>query len=134
MKARIRAALIKRMGQVLDPACCAEIELELLATEDLSIDPAQFGAVQCGRLTFRAERFADVLPELHELHKTHWLETEKHRHGLAMKLMNRGRAPTSLISSVLGHASEKTTERFYAHWENETLVNAYDEAMGRADD
>lgn len=84
MKARIRAALIKRMGQVLDPACCAEIELELLATEDLSIDPAQFGAVQCGRLTFKAERFADILPELHELHRPHWLETEKHRHGLAM--------------------------------------------------
>lgn len=84
MKARIRAALIKRMGQVLDPACCAEIELELLATEDLSIDPAQFGAVQCGRLTFKAERFADILPELHELHKVHWTETEKHRHGLAM--------------------------------------------------
>lgn len=84
MRARIRATLIKRMGQVLDPACCAEIELELLATEDRSIDPKQFGAVQCGRLTFRAERFADVLPELHELHKTHWLETEKHRHGLAM--------------------------------------------------
>ena len=84
MRDRIRATLIKRMGQVLDPACCAEIELELLATEDRSIDPKQFGAVQCGRLTFRAERFADVLPELHELHKTHWLETEKHRHGLAM--------------------------------------------------
>lgn len=84
MKSRIRAALIKRMGQVLDPACCAEIELELLATEDLSIDPAQFGAVQCGRLTFKAERFADILPELHELHKVHWTETEKHRHGLAM--------------------------------------------------
>lgn len=84
MRDRIRATLIKRMGQVLDPACCAEIELELLATDDLSIDPKQFGAVQCGRLTFRAERFADVLPELHELHKTHWIETEKHRHGLAM--------------------------------------------------
>lgn len=63
-----------------------------------------------------------------------YLNPHAFRHGLAMKLMNRGRAPTSLISSVLGHASEKTTERFYAHWENETLVNAYDEAMGRADD
>jgi len=84
MKARIRAALIKRMGQVLDPACCAEIELELLATEDLSIDPKQFGAVQCGTVTFAVESFRAVLPELHGLHVEHYAQTEVHRRHIPM--------------------------------------------------
>jgi GNAT superfamily N-acetyltransferase len=109
MKARIRAALIKRMGQVLDPACCAEIELELLATEDLSIDPAQFGAVQCGRLTFKAERFADILPELHELHKVHWTETEKHRHGLAMNPDYDGMAAQELAGQMVQFTARHET-------------------------
>lgn len=37
-----------------------------------------------GDYTIQAERFADILPELHVLHEAHWLETEKHRHGLTM--------------------------------------------------
>jgi len=37
-----------------------------------------------GGLLFRAERMRDVLAELHPLHQAHWLETEKHRHGLPL--------------------------------------------------
>lgn len=63
-----------------------------------------------------------------------YLNPHSFRHGLAMKLMNQGRAPTSLISNILGHADEKTTKAFYARWESDALVSAYDEAIGRADE
>ncbi len=56
------------------------------------------------------------------------------RHGLAMRLLNDGRAPTSVIQSVLGHASESTTRNYYARWQSDALVDAYDEFIGRADD
>jgi len=56
------------------------------------------------------------------------------RHGLAMRLLNDGKAPTSVIQQVLGHSSESTTRKFYARWESDALVDAYDEFIGRADD
>ncbi len=56
------------------------------------------------------------------------------RHGLAMRLLNEGKAPTSVIQSVLGHASESTTRTYYARWESDALVDAYDEFIGKADD
>ena len=44
----------------------------------------RLGVKVYGAYTLQAERFADVLPELHPLHERHYLETEKHRAGLAL--------------------------------------------------
>lgn len=81
---QFRKALASRMGQVLTPETCAALEAEAFAQPDLSHDPAKFGAKACGSLTFQVERFSDILAELHGLHEAHWLETEKHRHGLKL--------------------------------------------------
>jgi hypothetical protein len=83
---RFRHALGSRMGQVLTPELCAQIEVEAFTAPDNSIDLSQFAPCQCGSVTFHVERFADLVPELHPLHEQHWKETEKHRHGLALDL------------------------------------------------
>jgi len=80
----LRQAIGAHLGQVLTPDVAAGILAEALAAPDLSIDPLQFGMLFKGGLLFRAERMRDVLAELHPLHQAHWLETEKHRHGLPL--------------------------------------------------
>lgn len=101
MKDRIRQALAQHIGQELTPARCAAIETAILTPVDRAIDTSQFEPGQCGRLTFRAERFRQILPELHELHQQHWLETEKHRHGLAMNPDYDGMAAQELAGQML---------------------------------
>jgi hypothetical protein len=80
----LRKTLGGFLGQVLTPEMAAEIELAVELVPDNYIDLAQFGELQHGKYTIKAERFADIQDELHALHKLHWLETEKHRHGLTM--------------------------------------------------
>lgn len=81
----IRQALGAHLGQVLTPDVAAAIELAACAPVDESFDPERFGSVTSGDYTIQAERFADVLDEMHALHVLHWSETEKHRAGLSMR-------------------------------------------------
>lgn len=81
----IRQALVEHLGQVLTPDVAMKLEMAAVAPEDRSIDPLQFGQHQHGEYTIAAEPFLSVLPELHALHEVHWLETERHRHGLALR-------------------------------------------------
>lgn len=80
----LRQAIGKHLGQVLTPEVAAAIESDARKAPDLSIDPVQFGVLFKGGLLFRAERMRDIVDELHPLHQAHWLETEKHRHGLPL--------------------------------------------------
>jgi len=80
----LRYSLAAHLGQVLTPEVAAAIELATLAPNDLSHDPAIFGRVSHGEYTIAVERFSAIILEMHALHKLHWAETEKHRHGLAM--------------------------------------------------
>lgn len=81
----LRQALGAHLGQVLTPEIAAAIELAVSAPADESFEPARFGRVTHGDYTIQAERFSDVLDDLHELHVLHWAETEKHRAGLPMR-------------------------------------------------
>lgn len=81
---RIRAVLARHVGQALTPALCHEIDQAARAQPDHSVDLAQFRPVVSGDATLQVERFEDLLQELEPLHQAHWLETEKHRHGLAL--------------------------------------------------
>ena len=80
----LRQAIGAHLGQVLTPDVAAGIMADAMATPDLSIDPAKFGSAEHVGLTICAERMRDVLDELHPLHQAHWLETDKHRHGLPL--------------------------------------------------
>lgn len=80
----LRKTIGSYLGQVLTPEIAAEIELSVELVPDKSIDPAQFGVVAHAGYTIKVERFRDIQDELHALHELHWLETEKHRHGLEM--------------------------------------------------
>lgn len=82
--ATLRQALGRHLGAMLTPEVAASIEAEAMQGPDLSIDPAQFGQLFKAGLLFQAERMRDILAELHPLHQAHWLETEKHRHGLPL--------------------------------------------------
>lgn len=80
----LRQAIGRHLGEVLTPDVAAAIEVGAYETPDLSIDPAQFGALYRLGLLIQAERLRDIVDELHPLHQAHWLETEKHRHGLPL--------------------------------------------------
>jgi GNAT superfamily N-acetyltransferase len=65
---------------VLTPEIAVAIEMAAREGESAPIDLQAFGSLEHGEYLIAAERFADVLPELHPMHAAHWAETEKHRH------------------------------------------------------
>lgn len=83
--ATFREALGSKLGQVITPELAAWLEANAFEHFDLSHEPAKFGKVDYCGLTFQVERFRDIEAEIEPLHAAHWLETEKHRHGIAMK-------------------------------------------------
>jgi hypothetical protein len=80
----LRKTIASHLGRVLTPEIAAEIELAVELVPDNGIDPEQFGVLTYAGYTIKVERFQDIQDELHVLHKLHWIETEKHRHGLEM--------------------------------------------------
>lgn len=82
---QLRKTIGSYIGQVLTPEIAAAIEVSAYHTEDAGYQPSQFGSVRHGDFTIQVERMSDILPGLHLLHAEHWLETEKHRHGLRME-------------------------------------------------
>ena len=81
---QLRGVLAKHLGRLLTPEVAAAIEAEATARPDRSLDPEQFGVLVKDGLVFRAERLREIVGEMHCLHEAHWLETEKHRHGLKL--------------------------------------------------
>lgn len=81
----LRMALAANLGQTLTPEVAAMIEAAAFDSEDRSHNPEKFGSRVYKGLVFQAERLADVLPELHELHEEHFAETEIHRLGFGLK-------------------------------------------------
>lgn len=80
----LRLALAHFMGQTLTPELAGRIEFVACGGEDLSHDPRLFTPHLCWDYVIQVERLSDVLGDLHSLHEVHWLETEKHRHGLPL--------------------------------------------------
>lgn len=80
----LRQALAAHIGQVLTPEVAVAIELAAIVPEARPIDPRGLGQLEHDGYLIAAESFRAVLPELHELHAKHWLETERHRHGIAL--------------------------------------------------
>ena len=80
----LRQALTAHLGQVLTPEVAAWIEAAALYTHDNSHHPAKFGSAEHAGYSIQAERFANIVHEIHPLHELHWCETEKHRHGLKL--------------------------------------------------
>ncbi len=80
----LREALVANLGQVLTPEVAAAIELSALAPRDDGYDPRIFGRIFHGEYVIKVERFEHIIDEMHSLHELHWIETEKHRHGLKL--------------------------------------------------
>lgn len=81
---QIRHVLSAHIGKVLTPELACEIEIAATAPDGQAIDPQAFGETEHEGYVIRAERMADILPELHLLHVLHWNETEAYRHGFAL--------------------------------------------------
>lgn len=82
---QLRALLARHVGQPLTVELCQLIDATARAEPDLAIDVRQFEPQQAGDATLQVERFEALLEELEPLHAAHWQETEKHRHGLALR-------------------------------------------------
>lgn len=103
---RFRMAVAKfvREGSIA-PDVAAAIEVAAFFEPDRAIDPGQFAPARSGEYTIRAESFRAILEELAPLHEEHWRETERHRHGLALRpdydgIMARERAGRCLQFTV----------------------------------
>lgn len=81
---QLRKVLAEHVGKELTPEVCHVIDRTARFTPDLSIPLEQFAPEVYQGYTLQVERFADVMAELDPLHQAHWLETEKHRHGLTL--------------------------------------------------
>lgn len=82
---RTRSLMAQYIGAVLTPELAANIEIAAFGNHDDPIDVAQFEPLIADPYYVSLEYFADALPELTPLHEAHWKETEKHRHGLALR-------------------------------------------------
>ena len=80
----LRHCIASRLGQTLTPGVAAELEIAILYGPDNSHDPIKFGSKEYKGLLFKAERFADIIDEIHPLHEAHFQETEKHRLGFGL--------------------------------------------------
>lgn len=96
----LRRTIASYLGHELTPEIALEIEQAAGIQDDRSIDPAQFALLMHGGLVYGAERFRDVVHELHLLHAQHWQETEGYRHGLELR-PDYGALRTSEIAGKL---------------------------------
>lgn len=78
MRAQAALILASFLGQTLTPEVLSAIVREF-PRGGQPLDLGQFPAQICGRLTFAAERGADILHELEPLHQAQWAETEKYQ-------------------------------------------------------
>lgn len=81
---RFRTALGKHLGQTITPEIAMAIEMAVLWPPDESIDPSNFQPLMRDDYCVRVESFRETYRELDVLHRAHWLETEHHRHGIAL--------------------------------------------------
>jgi len=81
---QIRQVLSEHIGKVLTPDLACDIELAATSPQESPINPVSFGETEHDGYEIRAERMADILPELHPLHEAHWQETEGYRHGFSL--------------------------------------------------
>lgn len=81
---RICQAVNMLAGCVITKEVADALIYAMTTPPDVAIDLDQFEVEQHGEYTFRAERFADVVDELHPLHEAQWQETEGYRAGIAM--------------------------------------------------
>lgn len=107
---QLRYALHRFAGQVVTPDLARAIEAAACFEQDRSIDISPFEPEQRGEYRIGVERFADVLDELHPLHEKHWLETEKHRHGLRLDpdydAMRRAELSGRMLQFTVRHGDE----------------------------
>lgn len=81
----LRQALAASLGKTLTPELAVAIEMAAFDNEDHSHDPSKFGEREYKGIAFRAERFADIVDELHAMHEEHFAETEIHRLGFGLE-------------------------------------------------
>lgn len=84
MNAKLVSLLKANLGLPLSPELAADI---CLAADQIAalVPAADIAGIQSeshGGFTFSRERIEDIVDEIKPLHRAHWEETEKHRHGL----------------------------------------------------
>jgi len=133
-------ALWRNQGQVLTPELITGLIGALTYVPERYIDFSVIEPESYGAYTFHVERYADALPELSELHKLHWLETEKHRHGIPLKPDYNGFVSADrsggLVLFTIRKAGElvgQSTMKVYRSMHTQTLAADEDSLFLRAD-
>lgn len=82
---RFRMAMAKHLGKIMTPEMAAAIEVEAFYEPDRTVYPGRFAPTVWGEYIIGLELFSGIVDELEPLHRAHWQETEKHRHGLQLR-------------------------------------------------
>ena len=87
---RFGAVLLSKMGRTMTLELGDELLAALgriLTTPGPDFDLSALAGVRAEYqgCTFQLERLADILDELRPLHQEHWAETERYRHGIALR-------------------------------------------------
>jgi hypothetical protein len=138
--AALQNVLWRNAGQVLTPELILGVLQGAMRPPDQYIDLSLFSPAQSGRYVFAAERFADTVSELRPLHQAHWLETEKHRHGLPLQFDYAGTAEYDRLGEYVHFTARREGEligycgyriRYSTH--TQTLFASEDALFLRAD-
>lgn len=81
---RYRMAMARHLGKTITPQVAAAVEAEAFHEPERAVNPRLFEPMRHGDYRIQVESFRAILDELAPMHREHWLETEKHRHGLPL--------------------------------------------------
>lgn len=112
---QLRDALSRFRGLPITPSIAEAIEFAATHQPDESIDPKLFPMQAYGDFALQAERFSDIVDELHPLHLLHWQETEGHRHGHKLNPQYPALLADELTGSMLQFTAREHGADLVAH-------------------
>ena len=113
MRKQLITALVQHANQALTPQVAREILDQLFPAR--AYPPQAFGQRTYKGYTFQAESMTGLTDEIHPLHRQHYLETDKHRAGIAMNPDYEGFAERERSGSLIQFTSRTLAGELVGH-------------------
>lgn len=132
--------LWRNQGQVLTPELIVGILQGAAYVPDRYIDFSTVEPREYKGYVFHVERYETALPELRELHKLHWQETEKYRHEIPLNpdyagFIAQDKAGMLVLFTIRkdGELVGQSTMKVHVSMHSQTLVASEDSLFLRQD-